>query len=554
MSLLVEGSAGTPVRRFVVTSVRGARLSPGLLLAVAGLPVLAAAGALLTTPVILSKAMTQDLLFNLAGAWHVHAGHVQHVDFHDPTGRLSFILTAIGFRLVGAIPFAILVNVAIVAAILFAASFVATVRRLPLLPAAIFVVFVSLLALMPVNVGERPDQYTFAMSYNRYCWSAYSILALILLVPPRDGADRTSLDVGVAGLLLVLMFSFKITYFAAGLATVGFAVLFHPHVSRRWRMWLALSALLVGNALAPYNEPYLGDVLGWAGTGAVRRDLMLHLNNFMAALGQYAPYLVAIVVAGWMWWSGRAPWRLPLTLIFLFAVSLLLLSQNSQVAGLPSGIVMLLVLYDRVRAHFAAVRNRDMAPLLLALLVPPLFVTGSFAMSLAGYHAAASKSHRLYVVDHTNLRGLAVPAHRTGTFVTVSHAFDYPTGTRADSATPLYRLSDYEYLVLLLEAADLMRLRPPGGIAVLDNVNPLPFMLGQPPIPGANLWSGWNAPVRTADEYLGGIRYVLIPKFPVTPQWTADLKKLYGRYLDDHFHPAAETRGWILLDRSPPRL
>ncbi|MGE0121278.1 MAG: hypothetical protein AB7S58_25300 [Dongiaceae bacterium] len=131
MSLLVEGSAGTPVRRFVVTSVRGARLSPGLLLAVAGLPVLAAAGALLTTPVILSKAMTQDLLFNLAGAWHVHAGHVQHVDFHDPTGRLSFILTAIGFRLVGAIPFAILVNVAIVAAILFAASFVATVRPAP---------------------------------------------------------------------------------------------------------------------------------------------------------------------------------------------------------------------------------------------------------------------------------------------------------------------------------------------------------------------------------------------------------------------------------------
>lgn len=99
-----------------------------------------------------------------------------------------------------------------------------------------------------------------------------------------------------------------------------------------------------------------------------------------------------------------------------------------------------------------------------------------------------------------------------------------------------------------------MRVRPPGGVAVLDDVNPLPFMLGQPPVAGANLWSGWNAPVRPADEYLHGVRYVLVPKFPVTPQWTADLKKRYGRYLDDHFQPVAETRGWILLDRSPPRL
>lgn len=35
---------------------------------------------------------------------------------------------------------------------------------------------------------------------------------------------------------------------------------------------------------------------------------------------------------------------------------------------------------------------------------------------------------------------------------------------------------------------------------------------------------------------------------------TADLKKHHGRYLDDHFQSVAETRGWILLDRSPPRL
>jgi hypothetical protein len=165
-----------------------------------------------------------DLLFNLAGAWHIYSGNVPHVDFHDPGARLSFILTAIGFALLGPSPFAFLINVGIVTAILFAASFLAAMRRLPLLPAAIFVVFVCLLALLPSNVGERPDQYTFAMSYNRYGWSAYSVLALILLVPSRKPYGDTWIDIGVAGQLLVVMFYFKITYFGAGVATVALPV------------------------------------------------------------------------------------------------------------------------------------------------------------------------------------------------------------------------------------------------------------------------------------------------------------------------------------------
>lgn len=520
----------------------------------AGLPVLVAAWALVSPATMLSKTMTQDLLFNLSGAWHVYHGHVPHVDFHDPSGRLSFMLTAIGFHLLGPSPFAFLVNVAIMATVLFAASFLAAVQRLPLLPAAIFVVFICLLALMPANVGDRPEQYTFAMSYNRYGWCAYSILAFILFVPPHDRKGHAWIDLAVAGPLLAMMFYFKITYFAAGLATVGFALLFHPHVGRHWRAWLIVCGLLVANALAPYNHAYLGDITSWATSGAVRKSLMLHFNNFIAALGQYGPYLAAIVVACWMWWSGRATFRLPLTLTFLLAISLFLLSQNSQVVGLPSGIVMLLVLYDQLRTHFYSLRNRDIAPVLSTLLLFPFFAAGVFAMSIAGYHAKADDGRGLYVVDHTNLRGLAVLDGDRGTFLSFSHAFDYPARTKATSAPPLYLLSDYEYVLVLMEAADLLRGREPGGIALLDSVNPMPFMLGLEPPRGANLWSAWNAPTRPAAEYLAGARYVLVPKFPTGPNWTADLMHLYGGYLDEHFRHAAETRCWILLKRSEPDL
>ena len=115
---------------------------------------------------------------------------------------------------------------------------------------------------------------------------------------------------------------------------------------------------------------------------------------------------------------------------------------------------------------------------------------------------------------------------------------------------PLYQISEYEYVLVLLEAADLLSDRPPGGIALFDYVNPLPYMLGLLPPKGSNLWSDRNAPVRTADEYLAGVRYVLIPKFPLNPYWTADLMTHYGVYLDEHFQREVETPSWILLGRS----
>lgn len=546
--------SGATVRRLLAASVRERRSSAVQLLVLAGLPALAAAWAVLSPPVMLSKTMTQDLLFNLSGAWHVYSGHVAHVDFHDASGRLSFLLTALGFQLLGPVPFAFLVNVAIMSGALFAAAFLVAMRRLPLLPAAIFVLFASLLALMPANVGDRPEQYTFAMSYNRYGWSAYSILALILFVPPREERDHTWIDIAVAGGLLAAMFYLKITYFAAGLATVGFALLFHPHVRRYWRAWLVVGALLVLNALAPYNQAYLADILAWATSGAVRRAAMLHFNNFVAAIGQYGPYLAALAVAAWLWWSGRVTYRLPLTLLFLLVMSLLLLSQNSQAAGMPSAMVVLFILYDRLRTTFASLGNRDMAPWLLTLLLFPLFAVGGYATSIAGYRAYAHDGRDVQVVERTNLRGLAVPSGPRGTFLSFSYNFDYPSRTEDAPAQPLYQLSDYEYVLVLLDAADLLAARPPGGIVLLDSVNPLPFMLGVEPARGANLWSTWSAPKRPASEFLGGARYVLIPKFSTSPQWTDDMMRLYGNYLEKHFQWTAETRCWILLTRSNPDL
>ena len=74
------------------------------LVVLAGLAVLAAAWALLSPAHVFSRSMTWDLLFNLAGAWQLHYGHVPHVDFHDAVGRLNLWLTDAGFYFYGPSP------------------------------------------------------------------------------------------------------------------------------------------------------------------------------------------------------------------------------------------------------------------------------------------------------------------------------------------------------------------------------------------------------------------------------------------------------------------
>ena len=532
-----------------------ANASAAAIVLLAGLPVLAAAWALLSPDRVLSHAMTWDLLFNLSGAWHLHLGHVAHVDFHEPVGQLNFLLTAAGFRLFGPSPFAFLAGVAMVAFAVFLAASLATWRRLPLLPASIFVIFVSLLVLMPANVGDRPNTYTFAMSYNRYCWSAFSILALIVFLPPRNGRGSDWVDIAVGGLLLVGMFYLKITYFAAGLAAVALAVLSCPHVRKRWLGWAAVGGIVVANAAAPYNHPYLLDIWGSAQNSPAHHTLGVHLNNFFAAAAEYAPYVAALVVAFWMWWTGRAPLRLLAAVGFLFAVSLFLLTQNTQAYGLPAAIVITFLLYDQFRARTSEVRKGDTALLLLALMIFPLFSIGASAMSLAGYHVVAGRDRALHVVDQTNLRGLAVPAEQRGVFASFARSsLDYPLRNRTGAAQPRYELSQYEYVEILMEAAALFTdgQRRPGGIALFEQVNPLPFMLGLVPPRGGNLWSIDSAPMRPDEEFFADVDHVLIPKFSISRTWTETMLTRYTRYLSEHYRHAAETPSWILLSRHSP--
>jgi hypothetical protein len=109
-------------------------------MALAGVPALAGVWLLLLSPGrLMSREMTWDFLFILSGAWHLHFGHVAHVDFHEPLASLNFLLPLAAFSLFGVTPVAFLASVVAVAALVLVLACWAAWRRLPLLPASVFV-------------------------------------------------------------------------------------------------------------------------------------------------------------------------------------------------------------------------------------------------------------------------------------------------------------------------------------------------------------------------------------------------------------------------------
>jgi hypothetical protein len=524
-------------------------MSPRAFLALvfaSGLPVMAAAWAVLSPALMVSSEMTWDLMFNLAGAWHLWFGHVPHIDFHEPVGTLTFLLTEAGFRLIGPSPKAVPVGMAIVAAVVFAMACLAAARRLTLLPAVLFVVFVCLIVLRPANVGDHPNAYSFAMAYNRYGWSGLSVLALLLFEPPARRGFVDLVEMVCAAVLLAAMFYLKITYFAGGVAMLVMALAGSPHVRARWRGWGLVVLAAIALVLLPFNQPYLADLGAAADAGIVRDDASFFFNDFAENAGEYAAYFAAVGLAAWLWHRGQAPARLFFATALLLVMGLLLLSQDSQAHSVPLAVAAAFLFHEQLRRGSVAPAVR------LAVLVFPLAAIVGSATSLAGYHARLGEGY-LRTVDKTNLRGLAVPMEPQGLLADIAAGRDrFRLFGRTRAIRPRYELSPYEYVETLTEAANLLEQNrlATGKIAVLDQVDPLPFMLGLEPPRGGNLWSGAGAPIPSPEEYLADADCVLIPKFTTNVAWTEQAKAAYGAYFAVHFPVRLEGRSWTVLSRT----
>ena len=510
---------------------------------------------LLAAHTVFSREMTWDLLFNLEGAWDLWSGRQLHVDVHDPLGLVTFGLTAVGFQIAGIGPRAFLVGEALYAAAMLAAAICILPRRLPPAAAAVATLYVVLLVLVPINLGDRIEDYSFAMSYNRLGWSALILLfALVFLTPRRD--DRAWLDQGLAFLLGIVLFYLKITYFGVGVGAIAAGLLLSPHVRRRAGAWLGVLVALALVAVAPFNISYWRDILAAVAAGAARKDMVTQLRNVVTSRDA-AVVAVELVCLLCLRRSGVSLRRL-VSAVFIIACGAFILSQNQQSDGIALYVIVALMLFESARVPLEG-RMRLPAPeaalLLAAILIAPSIDVLSMGASIAGYYAKAATS-TADAVEDTNLRGLAVPPEQPDLIAQFSRPQMAPgLLNAARRAHPLHELTQAEYLETILEAAGIVGnfmatddiSRPP-RIGLLDAVNPMPFMLGLPPPRGQQLWFDAAFPWPPAELFLGQLDYVFVPKFPADSKSARIALARYGNYLAENFR-RTETESWIVFQR-----
>ncbi len=512
---------------------------------VAGIACLGGAWLLASGGIVLSRQRTPDLFFGLAGAWYLDTGSTPHVDFHDPLGTLYFRLIEYGFRLVGPGVRAILAAELIATTLLFVAATIAAWRRLPLLPAALFVASTCFMVLVPANPGSGSGAFTFAMTYNRIGWAGLAILLLILFLPPRHAGPQRKdwLDLSTALLLLVALYQLKVTYFLAAAGAFAVALAVCPKLGERRLAWSSVGALALLNAVAPYNWPYLQDIAATLSSGGAQTNLRILLGKLVASHVELALCGAALVLAIGLWRSGRAPVRLPVAIAACLVASLAVLSQNTQASALPACLVIAFLLYE----YFD-----DRPAILIALLVFPMTALARDMATLAAYQAA-TRAGDLEIVRDGPLTGLAVRRDREDLIEAFSRpqADDSLLNRARTVETGGDELTQFEYLQTLLEATDLLRSTggPPGPVALLDQVNPIPFTLRQPPPRGVGLWLHVGFPWPAPDAMLGDARHVLLPKFPMDSAAAATALDRYGDYIERHFPVRTESRSWTLASR-----
>jgi len=489
--------------------------------------------ALLVLPgVTVTSMYFNDILIFLDGAYRVVHGQVPNQDFHTALGPLNYYLPGFGYWLTGQLGMAMPVGMAVLMLVTVPIMIhVLTTRMRPVIGVPL-AIFLMLLLATPMNTGEIPAKISFAMFYNRVGWALLGILLVMHLQPERPVRWQLCLDAIAAAMLVIMLAYTKMTFGVVGL---GFLILLllQPK-QRRWGVGAIALCLITAVVIEMF----------WGGTKMHILDLVaatkvsgviepyIYARSLLLTSGEYA---VFVVIAGFALWLRP---RLTDFLFYVFcgAAGFALLNQNFQMIGIVSMLTGAAVAAEILSRHTqvtAPLVQRVIlgAPLAVIIMLLPVALSSAAAV---GVHAAFAVTRSGVALETPNGQGLRIVN------ILNKGQFEFYSGYG----------QTLESGVALLESLE----KSPSGVLVMDFVSPFASLAGLPPQAGGNAWmhDNRNFDLRVhlpAEEMLGGVDVVMIPKLPVAEGTTRKMEQIYGSYLTQHFELTIVTDTWRLYTR-----
>jgi hypothetical protein len=479
------------------------------------------------------SAATHDLFCFLDGGWRVLQGQVPYRDFITDAGPFTHLVTALGLRLAHGQAVGLGYGQALLGIVIGAWCWAVTAGRLRPFPRAAYCVSVVLLAVAPVILGDRPDMTAPSEFYNRN-GSALVALIMVEAVCRRERESNASQFLGglSSGCGVALALFVKVTYCAGG----GFLILALipciPQTRRRWAGLAAGAAAVILPFWLYLGGSFLPMIHVLAQFGAAKRILIDHLT-FETALMYLLPMAVFVLWVAWRGNGDRAnARRMIVAFLAVSAAGMLFQVTNDPRVALPLNpllailLVQLLGPLPRVTAGSRPSTERLLLACFSALLILPPVVwdTESLFYALRAEHEMAKAA---------------------GT------SFDAPPLRGVES-------NQWWYVGKINDGFALLKshLRPGDAVCALDFSNPFSFAFGlRSPNGGttAGLRYGYNFTYQShpAPEFLmRDASIVMVPELFTDGTLTDTLPRIYGPYLNAHFHLETQSRQWRMYRRN----
>lgn len=503
--------------------------------------------------------MLQDSFIYFDGAQRIAHGQQQHIDFHTPMGVFANLLPYWGSEVTGDLAGSLEWGFLIGGCFLLAVGVPLVASRLTAAAAIPLVLYLGLLAVVPMNVEGMPETVTHAMFINRLGWIAMTLVFLVFLEPRFQSKAILACDSACLFALLFFLFYLKLSYLAVCLAFLPLLFL-----SSRYNRWLsgwsfALLAVGVGLMELRYglNGPYLRDLqMAIEASGANRGSM---IPKFVANINEFAIVAGAIALV----WDRRAPnWLYVLFAGFVCLAGLAVIDQNTQTKGVVCLLALALVSQEILRRGTAdpaatddTVRVRRLKSA-VCLGLAALFVLQPIFYRLTSMAMIRSAVTQVKPEMPDGLRGFVLAEHLWKQFC-AGRTRD-PITNKVITANRPVATAEEVYFQSIRDGLNVLSEVETSGkrLIVFDYVTPFTSILSMAPAKGGHTCIDLNRTMCDADftppdELLGEVDYVMIPKVPCESYTTAFLSRVYGEYLHDHFEPSKSTDFWDLWIRRP---
>lgn len=479
-----------------------------------------------------------DLLIFLDGGYRVVQGQVPNRDFHTALGPLSFYIPALGYWISGNLGLAMPIGLSALMVVTGPIMIHVLGTRVRPLIAVPWAIVLLLLMITPMNTGEIVINISFAMFYNRIGWALIGILLIMHLRPNRPVRHQLAGDTLAASALTLMLIYTKATY---GVVALGFLILMLVHpIQRRWAAGAILIVALSGVVIEMFwggTQMHIADLVDASNVSAVLppRDYVVSL---LETSGEYVLFGCLAALAVWQ----RGSVNDVLFYGFCACAGYALLLQNFQIRGvvtlLAGGVVAgehLARQWRQGLPNSADMVTRGAAVLVIVLMIP----IGVSSAAALGLHAAMVASSAGIALGTPNGKDIRI------------------VNTLDGGQFKFY--SDYaetlEKGVLMLAS-----LEPPAdNVLVLDFASPMTSLAGINPPPGGTAWmhDGRNFDADfhlSAQDLLGGVDVVMIPKRPIATTTTDLMKDIYSTYIKTHYKAVQQTALWQVYRRKEPTL